>query len=86
MSPIFFCNLTKRSRFEILSLVKPQFELSKEEVAKGGIVKDERLRQKALDQCIASAKENNLDCLATTLSPITGAKGNYEYLAHFKSK
>ena len=81
-----FKDLTTEKEFEALCLVKPQFELSKEEVAKGGIVKDEALRQKALNQCIAAAESEQLICMGSTLSPIQGAKGNYEYLIHLKYK
>jgi 23S rRNA (cytidine1920-2'-O)/16S rRNA (cytidine1409-2'-O)-methyltransferase len=60
-------------------LVKPQFEVGKGKVGRGGIVRDEEARRQALDDvstCLASA---GLGTVATCSSPITGAKGNVEY-------
>jgi 23S rRNA (cytidine1920-2'-O)/16S rRNA (cytidine1409-2'-O)-methyltransferase len=63
-------------------LVKPQFEVGKGKVGRGGIVRDEEARRQALDDvstCLASA---GLGTVATCSSPITGAKGNVEYFIH----
>jgi len=66
----------------IVSLVKPQFELSKEEVGKGGIVREPSLHQKAV-QKIQSFIEVELSrqWLGVITSPITGTDGNVEFLA-----
>lgn len=61
-------------------LVKPQFEVGREHVGKGGIVRDNNARQQALDDTVAAFSALKLDVLGTMASPITGAKGNCEFL------
>lgn len=66
-------------------LVKPQFELSPEEVGKGGIVREPERHQKACDKIEAFVKSHtNLEWLGLIQSPIQGADGNQEFLAHFR--
>jgi 23S rRNA (cytidine1920-2'-O)/16S rRNA (cytidine1409-2'-O)-methyltransferase len=65
----------------IYALIKPQFEVGRERVGKGGIVRDESARQDALDGVLAAAEELGMSCLGTIASPITGAQGNIEFLA-----
>jgi 23S rRNA (cytidine1920-2'-O)/16S rRNA (cytidine1409-2'-O)-methyltransferase len=69
---------------DIVALVKPQFEVGKGKVGKGGIVRDDVLRAQALDEVVAFARSLGLESEATIESPITGAAGNREYLAHFR--
>ena len=69
---------------QIVALIKPQFEVGKDKVGKGGIVKDEVARQAAIDKVITAAKAAGLDHIGTTDSPIAGTKGNKEFLAIFK--
>ena len=66
----------------VVSLVKPQFELSREEVGKGGIVRDPELHQKAVEK-IRSFVEDELGRTwkGVITSPITGTDGNVEFLA-----
>lgn len=66
---------------EIICLVKPQFEVGKGQVGKGGVVKDPQLHIKVLESVINGAKDLGLNCFAMTYSPIKGPKGNIEYLA-----
>lgn len=63
-----------------LTLVKPQFEAPREDVGEGGIVRDERVRQEALDRVAAAMEEAGFTLFGSCESPITGAKGNVEYL------
>lgn len=65
-------------------LVKPQFELGREKVGKGGIVRDEADRQLALNSVIEEAQRLGLTLLGHAHSPITGADGNVEFIAAFK--
>jgi 23S rRNA (cytidine1920-2'-O)/16S rRNA (cytidine1409-2'-O)-methyltransferase len=66
-------------------LVKPQFELSPEEVGKGGIVREPERHQKACDKIEAFVKSHaNLEWLGLIQSPIQGTDGNQEFLAHFR--
>lgn len=66
----------------ILALVKPQFELPRELVARGGVVRDEALHRQAVDQVRAAARAAGLACRGVAVSPLKGAKGNTEFLLH----
>jgi 23S rRNA (cytidine1920-2'-O)/16S rRNA (cytidine1409-2'-O)-methyltransferase len=66
----------------LLILVKPQFELPREDVAEGGIVLDEALHQKAINQVRQAAERAGLDCLDVLPSHVTGAEGNQEFFLH----
>jgi 23S rRNA (cytidine1920-2'-O)/16S rRNA (cytidine1409-2'-O)-methyltransferase len=65
----------------ILALIKPQFELQRPEVGKGGIVRDPRLHQKAQDKIVAFV--NDLGHVVDGIAPaaIKGADGNQEFFA-----
>jgi 23S rRNA (cytidine1920-2'-O)/16S rRNA (cytidine1409-2'-O)-methyltransferase len=69
---------------EIIALVKPQFEVGKGKVGKGGVVRDDILRAETLKKVIESAAKIGLEVTGTIESPITGAAGNREYLAVFR--
>ena len=65
----------------ILALVKPQFEVGKAQVGKGGIVKDPALHDAVIKQLEAYfTDECGLTCKGVTPSPITGPRGNREFL------
>jgi 23S rRNA (cytidine1920-2'-O)/16S rRNA (cytidine1409-2'-O)-methyltransferase len=63
-------------------LVKPQFEVGKGQVGKGGIVRDEALRRQAVEDVAACARGLGLEVIGSIESPIVGAKGNREFLLH----
>lgn len=63
----------------ILCLVKPQFELGKGQVEKGGIVRDPRKHRLAVDKVSACAGDLGYRLLGTAPSPILGAEGNREF-------
>jgi 23S rRNA (cytidine1920-2'-O)/16S rRNA (cytidine1409-2'-O)-methyltransferase len=65
---------------DIVCLVKPQFEVGREHVGKGGIVRDESARLRAVEEVKTFAESLGLGALGFTTSPITGQKGNVEYL------
>ena len=66
----------------LIALVKPQFELEPNQVGKGGIVRDEHLRQSAVLKIQRFATEQlRRQWVGVIESPITGAKGNKEFLA-----
>ncbi len=69
---------------EIIALVKPQFEVGKGKVGKGGIVRDEKLRSEALEGILEFARQLGLEIAGAIDSPIEGAKGNREFLAVMK--
>jgi 23S rRNA (cytidine1920-2'-O)/16S rRNA (cytidine1409-2'-O)-methyltransferase len=60
--------------------VKPQFEVGKENIAKGGIVKNKSLYPEIIDKITAAGKVNNLVYQDHIVSPILGGDGNQEFL------
>jgi 23S rRNA (cytidine1920-2'-O)/16S rRNA (cytidine1409-2'-O)-methyltransferase len=64
----------------VVVLVKPQFEVGRADVGKGGIVRDDAARARALAEVRAAAAALGYQVGADTVSPITGGKGNIEYL------
>ena len=69
---------------DVVALVKPQFEAGRVEVRKG-IVREEIIRTRVLDEIRAAAAAVGLTTTAVTPSPITGQKGNVEFLLHLRS-
>jgi 23S rRNA (cytidine1920-2'-O)/16S rRNA (cytidine1409-2'-O)-methyltransferase len=64
----------------IIALVKPQFEVGRELVGKGGVVRDEAARRGAVDKIRLWAAANHFTAGEDVESPITGPAGNVEYL------
>jgi len=64
----------------LVALIKPQFEVGKGEVGKGGIVKDEDKHKEVVEKITKFADELDLDVRGVIPSPITGAQGNKEFL------
>lgn len=69
---------------DFVCLIKPQFEVGKGGLGKGGIVKDEKLRREAVEDVISFASLAGFEHLGLIESPIKGGDGNIEYLAHFR--
>jgi 23S rRNA (cytidine1920-2'-O)/16S rRNA (cytidine1409-2'-O)-methyltransferase len=69
-------------RGELVALIKPQFEVGKADVGKGGIVRDETKRAAAVEAVVAFAGEIGFDVRGVIESPVKGAEGNVEYLMH----
>jgi 23S rRNA (cytidine1920-2'-O)/16S rRNA (cytidine1409-2'-O)-methyltransferase len=65
-----------------LILVKPQFELRREDIGEGGIVKDPSLHRKAIACVENTAKSHGLEILGVSPSRITGVEGNQEFFLH----
>lgn len=74
------------SDFEIVSLIKPQFEAGKEQVGKNGIVKEAQIHREVIEKIIEYCNGINLYVKGLTYSPVKGAKGNIEYLIYLSSK
>lgn len=62
-----------------LILIKPQFELRREDIGPGGLVRDAALHKKAIDSVKELAQKNGLRCLGVLPSRLTGAEGNQEF-------
>jgi len=70
----------------ILALIKPQFELQRSEVGKGGIVRDPRLHQKAQDKIVAFVNDLGQVVAGSAPSAIKGADGNQEFFACIRKR
>lgn len=90
---VSFISLTKvlppitqflRSPACVVALIKPQFEVGKGQVGRGGIVRDDTQREEAAQTVLRFAEEIGLRTKRTIDSPIKGKKGNQEILAIFE--
>ena len=70
------------SKAQLITLVKPQFEVGKVNIGRGGLVKSEELGLRALDTVRHWVREQGWTVLETCPSPIKGGSGNTEYLLH----
>jgi len=64
----------------IIALIKPQFEVGKEKVGKGGVVRDSLLHEAVIDDLTIYFQKLNLKCKSVIPSPVRGPKGNREFL------
>jgi 23S rRNA (cytidine1920-2'-O)/16S rRNA (cytidine1409-2'-O)-methyltransferase len=67
---------------EYLILVKPQFELDRGDVGRGGIVRDASLHERAIERVRAAAEAAGLQVAGVRPSHLTGAEGNQEFFLH----
>jgi len=70
----------------ILALIKPQFELQRTEVGKGGIVRDPRLHQKAQDKIVAFVGDLGHVVAGIAPAAVKGADGNQEFFACIRKR
>ncbi len=70
----------------ILALIKPQFELQRSDVGKGGIVRDPRLHQKAQDKIVAFVNDLRHVIVGIAPAAIKGADGNQEFFACIRKR
>jgi 23S rRNA (cytidine1920-2'-O)/16S rRNA (cytidine1409-2'-O)-methyltransferase len=66
----------------VIALVKPQFEAGREQVSKGGVVRDRSVHRQVLKQAVSYAVQSGFSILGLLPSPITGPAGNYEFLIY----
>ncbi len=66
----------------IIALIKPQFEAGKENVGKGGIVRDETVRKAVVEKVEGFIRSVGLEVIGVIPSPITGQDGNVEFLMY----
>jgi 23S rRNA (cytidine1920-2'-O)/16S rRNA (cytidine1409-2'-O)-methyltransferase len=69
-------------RAEFLILIKPQFELERGDVGKGGIVRDPKLHERAIKRVRSAAEEAGLLCEGVRPSRLAGTEGNQEFFLH----
>jgi 23S rRNA (cytidine1920-2'-O)/16S rRNA (cytidine1409-2'-O)-methyltransferase len=65
---------------KLVALVKPQFEAGREEVGKGGVVRDPQIHQRVCNAAAEWVRGKGWDVLGVERSPITGPEGNVEFL------
>jgi 23S rRNA (cytidine1920-2'-O)/16S rRNA (cytidine1409-2'-O)-methyltransferase len=70
----------------IVALIKPQFEVGRGQVGKGGVVRDEKKHAEVVASITALAESLGLEVLGVCDSPILGPKGNKEFLIHLRKK
>ncbi len=80
--PAVYNILSEKSDF--ICLIKPQFEVGKSGIGKGGIVKSDKIRQGAIDKVTEFAKSVGFEVVRVVKSSIEGGDGNIEYLAHLR--
>lgn len=69
---------------EVVALIKPQFEAAREDVGEGGIVKDFEVYRSILEHILSFGERQAFGVRHLGVSPITGTKGNIEFLVHLK--
>jgi 23S rRNA (cytidine1920-2'-O)/16S rRNA (cytidine1409-2'-O)-methyltransferase len=74
-----------KSNGEVIALIKPQFEAGREQVGKGGIVRDARVHRAVIEKIVRYANENDWRVRGVCRSPISGADGNVEFFAHLSA-
>ena len=65
---------------QVIALVKPQFEAGRQDVGKGGVVRDPQVHRRVLEEVAALAQELGLTVAGLTVSPAPGPAGNVEFL------
>lgn len=71
---------------EFVLLIKPQFEVGRAGIGKGGIVKDDKVRDNAVASVVKFAEDIGFQSFGVIRSSIIGGDGNIEYLAYFKKR
>jgi 23S rRNA (cytidine1920-2'-O)/16S rRNA (cytidine1409-2'-O)-methyltransferase len=69
---------------EVLALIKPQFEVGKDMVEKGGIIKSEQKRLSAVENIRTGAEQLGYKTIGLFESPVHGQKGNIEYFIYLR--
>ena len=95
VSDLSFISLTKvianlktllAKQHEMICLIKPQFEAGKEQVDKGGIVKDKKVHVQVIESIVEYVNSLEYTIKGLTYSSIKGTKGNIEYLIWFSTE
>jgi len=79
------CNLLKEVS-QLIVLVKPQFEATRAQVGRGGIIKDSAVHDEVIKNVTEGVCAFGFELIGVTDSPIYGSSGNKEFLAYFKRK
>ncbi|HYA30106.1 MAG TPA: SAM-dependent methyltransferase, partial [Acidobacteriota bacterium] len=74
-----------RPRGEVVALIKPQFEVGKGKVGKGGVVRASEDHARVIAEVSNAARQSGYEVLGVIESPLLGPKGNKEFLLHLRS-
>jgi 23S rRNA (cytidine1920-2'-O)/16S rRNA (cytidine1409-2'-O)-methyltransferase len=69
---------------DVVTLIKPQFEAGKDEVPKGGVIRDKKVHMKVLENIRSESGKLGFKFIGQIESPITGREGNVEYFMHLR--
>jgi len=78
--PVVYSLLSEKAK--VIALIKPQFEARRQQVEKGGIVRDPKVHAEVIAKVKAAAEKIGFKVIGTTPSPITGADGNVEFFIY----
>ncbi|KAJ7531952.1 hypothetical protein O6H91_14G066600 [Diphasiastrum complanatum] len=73
-----------KQQSDLITLIKPQFEARRSQVGGGGIVRDAQVHKEVLEKVVNGVENFGFACKGWIESPIKGAEGNLEFLAHFE--
>jgi 23S rRNA (cytidine1920-2'-O)/16S rRNA (cytidine1409-2'-O)-methyltransferase len=76
--------MDRSAEIDVVALVKPQFEVGRGLVGRGGVVKEPRLHRRVLQRAVAFARGESWGVAGLIVSPLTGAEGNREFLIHLR--
>lgn len=76
-------NAVLKDNGKLIVLIKPQFEARKEDVGRGGIIKDEKVHQQVIERVRSGIEAYGFICKGVIESPIEGTMGNKEFLGYF---
>lgn len=82
VSAAFHAGSQNRTGGELIVLIKPQFEAGREQVGKGGIVRDPAAQEQSVEKVRRAVADLGTTTIEVTESPILGAEGNKEFLLH----
>jgi 23S rRNA (cytidine1920-2'-O)/16S rRNA (cytidine1409-2'-O)-methyltransferase len=72
---------------DLVALVKPQYEAGRAEAAKGrGVIRDPEVWRRVLNEVVSALEDAGAAMMGTMVSPLKGADGNVEFLAHFQPR
>ena len=71
---------------QAVCLIKPQFEAGREKVGKKGVVRDPKVHEEVIENCLAIAQDTGFSAEGLTWSPIRGPEGNIEYLMYLRRR
>jgi 23S rRNA (cytidine1920-2'-O)/16S rRNA (cytidine1409-2'-O)-methyltransferase len=68
---------------DLVTLIKPQFEAGRDEIGKGGVVKNRDIHIRVIQEILSFARQQQFSIRGLTVSPLKGPAGNVEFLAWF---